>query len=210
MGLNTNGRNATLSGGLGNAITHLSVHSAIPDSAGSNELAGGSYARQAVTWAAAASGARSNSGTITHPIPAGGTAAFYGYWGALSGGTFYGWAPRLSAAGDAVAGFGTVDSAGVTGNLIQSGAHGLSNDMRLALTAVLSESLPTGLAATTLYYVVGATTNTFQLATTSGGSAVDITGQGELFYQRVVPEAFATAGELVAAAGALVLSAVVN
>jgi hypothetical protein len=81
--------------------------------------------------------------------------------------------------------------------------------MRVVLTAVLSESLPAGLAATTIYYVVGSTTNTFQVSLTSGGAAVDITGQGELFWQRVVPQAFASAGNHITATGALDLSAVV-
>jgi len=207
MGLNTNGRNAMLTGGLGNAVTHVSVHSAIPDSTGSNELSGGSYARQAVTWSAVANGVRSNSGELSHVIPAGQTAAFYGLWSALTAGTYYGSVPRVGE-GEAASGFGTVDSAGVTANAIQSAAHGLSNDARLVLTAVLAESLPTGLGSTTIYYVVGAATNTFQLSLTSGGAAVDITGQGELFWQRVVPEVFASEGDLVAAAASLVLSTV--
>jgi hypothetical protein len=79
--------------------------------------------------------------------------------------------------------------------------------MRVALTAVLAESLPTGLNATTIYYIVGVTTNTFQLSLTSGGAAVDITAQGELFWQRVTPELFSAAGNLVTSIGALVLSA---
>ena len=133
---------------------------------------------------------------------------YFGLWGASSGGTFYGSVPRVGT-GEALSGFGTADSAGVTGNLVQSAAHGLSNDMRVALTAVLAETLPAGLGATTLYYVVGVTTNTFQMSLTSGGAAVDITGQGELFWQRVVPEAFVSAGSLVTAIGDLVLSAVV-
>lgn len=207
MGLNANGRNACLSGGLGNAVTHISAHSAIPDSAGSSELTGGSYARVAVTWAAAASGERANGASLTHAIPTGSTVAAYGLWGALSGGTFYGWLPRTGP-GEALYGFGTVDSAGVTGNLIQSAAHGLSNGMRLALTAVLSEALPTGLGATTLYHVVGSTTNTFQVSLTEGGSAVDLTGQGELYWQRCTPEVFSSAGDLLTDVGNLVLSLV--
>jgi hypothetical protein len=206
VGLNTNGRNACLSGGLGNVITFISIHDDIPDSTGSNELSGGSYARQSVSWAAVAGGERSNSGALTHPIPAGDTAAYYGYWSAVSAGTFYGSAPRVGI-GEALSGFGTVDSAGVTGNLIQSAANGLANDMRVALTAVLAESLPTGLNATTIYYIVGVTTNTFQVSLTSGGAAVDITAQGELFWQRVTPELFSAAGNLVTSIGALILSA---
>jgi hypothetical protein len=81
--------------------------------------------------------------------------------------------------------------------------------MRVVLTAVLAESLPSGLNATTIYFVVGSTTNTFQLSLTLSGAAVDISGQGELFWQRVVPEAFASAGNHITAAGALDLSAVV-
>lgn len=208
MGLNTNGRNALLSGGLGNVVTHISGHSDIPDATGSNELAGGSYARQAVTWTAVASGVRDNNADLTHPVPAGSTFAYYGLWNALTVGTFYGSIPRTGF-GESLAGFGSVDSAGVTANAIQSAAHGLSNAMRVALTAVLSEALPTGLNATTMYHVVGATTDTFQLSLTSGGAAVDITAQGELFWQRVVPEAFASAGDLLTETGDLDLSAVV-
>ena len=73
MPLNTNGQNACLSGGLGNTVTYLSLHTGVPDSTGSLEATGGSpaYARKAVTWAAAASGQRANSGTITFDVPAG-------------------------------------------------------------------------------------------------------------------------------------------
>lgn len=39
-------------------------------------------------------------------------------------------------------------------------------------------ALPTGLSAETDYFVIESSTNTFKLSTTSGGSAVDITGTG--------------------------------
>lgn len=54
--------------------------------------------------------------------------------------------------------------------------HGMSNGKRVRV--VSSEHLPTGLASGDFYFVVGATTNTFQLAATSGGSAVDVTSPG--------------------------------
>lgn len=208
MGLNDNGRNACLTGGLGNAISHVSLHSAIPDATGSDELTGGSYARVAVTWTAAASGVRDNNADLTHQVPAGSTVAAYGFWSALSGGTFYGWAPRTGA-GEGAAGFGTVDSAGATADAIQSAGHGLSNGMRVALANVLAESLPAGLAEGTLYWVVQAATDTFEVSLTEGGASVNITGQGELFWQRVVPEAYVSAGTHVTATGALDLNAVV-
>lgn len=192
-----------LSGGLGNAISHVSAHTAIPDDNGSSEATGGSYARQAVTWTSASSGVRDNNAGITHPIPAGTTVVSYGFWSALTSGTYYGHA----LIGSTLAGFGSVDSSGVTSNNIQSAAHGLSNGNRVAVYNVHAESLPTGLAEGTLYWVVGVATNTFQVSTTEGGSAVDISGQGELWWQNCVPEAFGSAGSLTAATGDLDLNA---
>jgi hypothetical protein len=208
VGLNTNGRNACLAGGLGDVVTHIALHSGIPDAAGSLEVAGGGYARQPVTWTAAADAARDNTATLTHSMPAGSTAAFYGLWGALAAGVFYGSVPRVGV-GEAASGFGTVDAAGIAGNVVQSGAHGLADATRAVLTATLAETLPAGLNATTIYHVVGATLNTFQLSLTSGGPAVDITGQGELFWQRVTPEVFAAAGTHLTSAGVLRLSSAV-
>lgn len=203
MALNTNGRNAMLSGGLGDTITHISVHDAIPDAAGSDEVTGGSYARQAVTWAAAAAGVRDNAAQITHDMPAGSTAVAYGYWDALSAGNHYGHA----LVGSTLSGFGSVDASGVTANAIQSASHGLSDNDRVAVYNVHAESLPAGLTETVLYHVVGATTDTFQVSLTEGGAAVDITGQGELWWQNCVPESFGSAGQLQAATGDLDLDA---
>jgi len=63
-----------------------------------------------------------------------------------------------------------------TTDTITKTAHGLSNGTVVHLSS--STTMPTGLATRTKYYLVGATTNTFQLSTTLGGSAVDITGLG--------------------------------
>ncbi len=61
-------------------------------------------------------------------------------------------------------------------DLVTSNAHGLSNGDLLQLTT--QTTLPAGLALATDYYVINATTNTFQLAATPGGVAVDITDTG--------------------------------
>jgi hypothetical protein len=55
-------------------------------------------------------------------------------------------------------------------------AHGMSNGKRVRVTS--TDHLPDGLGAGNYYFVIGATTNTFQLAATSGGSAVDVTAPG--------------------------------
>jgi hypothetical protein len=51
-------------------------------------------------------------------------------------------------------------------------SHGLSNGN----TVAFDSSTITGFTADTLYYVVGSTTNTFQLSESSGGSAVTVSG----------------------------------
>lgn len=198
MGFNTAGRNA-MADGLAGAIGFVSVHDAIPDDNGSDELSGGSYARVAVSWNAASSGIADNDAELTHEIPAGATAIAYGFWSLVSGGTYSG----HGLVGSSLSGFGAVDSGGVTANTVQSAGHGLSNGDRVAVYNVLAESLPAGLSEQTLYWVVGVTTDTFQLSTSEGGSAVDITGQGELWWQNAVPETFGSAGQLVTAAGDL-------
>lgn len=219
MPFNTAGQNDALSGGVGNAITHIGINTLVtaPPSdtspgtgatAATTEATGGSpaYARQAVTWAAAASGQRSNSGALTFDVPSG-TYGFLTYWTASSGNTgtqYRGWAPINGG----VKGIGTVDAADLTANTITSNAHGLVNTDRVILFNVFSETIPGGLTEGAAYFVVGATTDTFQVALTSGGAAVDLTTtQGEVFFQKVVPEVFASQGQITVAAGAIVLDA---
>jgi hypothetical protein len=73
---------------------------------------------------------------------------------------------------------GTKNSAAFTatnvGDLFTSAAHGLSNGDILTFTT--TGSLPAGTAINTWYYVIGATTNTFQVSLTPGGTAVVLTG----------------------------------
>lgn len=210
MTFNVPGQNAALSGGLGDSITHIGVHTLTDPGTGTNansgEATGGSpaYARQAVTWASPASGQRSNSGALTFDVPAG-TYGYLTYWNASSGNTnnFRGYAPL----GGSVKGFGTSDATGVTNNTITSSAHGLADNDRVIVYNVLGETIPAGLTEGTVYYVVNSTTDTFKVSTTSGGSAVDITGQGEVFFQKIVPETFNGQGQITVAVGAVVLDA---
>lgn len=191
-------------------ITHVGVHTLTDPGTGSTanagEATGGSpaYARQAVTWSAASSGQKSNSNALTFDVPPG-TYAFLTFWNSAGPGTtgYLGWAPINGT----VKGFGTVDSAGVTSDAIQSAGHGLVDNDRVMVFNVFSESLPAGLVEGTIYHVVSATTDTFELSATQGGASVNITGQGELFFQKVVPETFGSQGQITVAASALVLDA---
>jgi hypothetical protein len=189
-------------------ITHIGVHTLTDPGTGTNansgEATGGSpaYARQAVTWGAAASAQKSNSGALTFDVPAG-TYGYFTYFNASTGntGNYKGYAPF----GGATKGYATVDAAGVTSDTITSAAHGLANGDRVMVFNVFAESLPTGLTEGTIYFVVGATTDTFQVSTTSGGAAVNLTAIGELFFQKTIPEVFGAQGQITAAIGAIVL-----
>lgn len=64
----------------------------------------------------------------------------------------------------------TVASPGV----VTWAGHGLTNGREVILST--TGALPTGLTAGTVYYVVAATPNTFQLAATKGGAAINTTG----------------------------------
>lgn len=85
MPYSTAGKNAMLDA-LG--ITHVSAHTADPGDTGANEVTGGSYARQAITFGAAAAGAIDSSNQPTIPIPGGTTVTHIGFWDALTGGNF--------------------------------------------------------------------------------------------------------------------------
>ncbi|TDD97649.1 phage tail fiber protein [Actinomadura rubrisoli] len=70
--------------------THASLHTADPGGTGASEVAGGSYARVAVTWAASSGGTKTLTAAVTLQIPAGTTFTHFGLWSAVSGGTFRG------------------------------------------------------------------------------------------------------------------------
>lgn len=202
MPLNDAGANAALSGGLGNAITHVSLHSANPGTAGDNELSGGSpaYARKAVTWNAAASRQRTNNGALAFDVAAAGAPAFAGFWSALSAGTFYGWAPL----GGYAPQVGTVEA---DDDVITSKGHGLTDGLQVVVYDVQAAGLPTGLTEGSVYFVISAATDSFKVSATSGGASVAITGDGELVVQRIVPESFGAQGTLTIADASLALDA---
>lgn len=172
------------------------------------EASGGTpaYARQSVVWGAAASGQKSNTGAITFDVAAG-TYGFVGFFNAVTGNTnnYLGYAPINGT----VKGFGEVDSTGVTNDTVTSSGHGLTTDDRVQVFNVFAESIPTGLTEGTLYFVLasGLTADVFKVSTTSGGAAVNITGQGELYFQKAIPETFASQGQITIAVAALVLDA---
>lgn len=192
-------------------ITHVGVHTltdpGTSTNANSGEATGGSpaYARVAVTWGAAASEQKTNTGALAIDVPAG-TYGFFTLWNASTGNTnnYRGYIPFGGAS--AVKGFATVDPT-LTNDQLFAPGHGMSDGDRVVVYSLFSGAIPTGLTEGTVYFVVSSATNTFKVSATSGGAAVDITGLGggAVFYQRVVPEVFSSQGQVTAAVSALVL-----
>lgn len=70
-----------------------------------------------------------------------------------------------------------------SGDLVTKATHGLSNG---AVVVFQSITTTTGITAFVRYYVIGSTTNTFQVATTVGGSAVTLTSDGSGTYKAIL------------------------
>ena len=169
----------------------VSLHSDHPGTDGlSNELTGGSpaYARKSITMAAASNGNRDSSDQPVFDIPPASDVAFVGFWNA-TGPVFMGYAPNGAAANTPQAAY-----AEATGDTINLDSHGLSDDDRVIFWS-LADALPSPIAETTMYYVISSTASTFQISTTSGGAAVDIAADGDLIFQKVVIESFASQGQ---------------
>jgi hypothetical protein len=146
----------------------------------SAEVSGGGYARQAPTFPAASGGSMATTADATFPQASAnwGDIAKFAFFDALTSGNTlhteymggYAWRPFT---GDAAS------------NVISSPGHGYSNGDRAVLIAETA-SLPGGLAADTLYYIINAATDTFKLSATSGGSEIDVTSNGAGAVKKVV------------------------
>lgn len=62
-----------------------------------------------------------------------------------------------------------------TGDTVTKNAHGFANGTEIRFTSIVST---TGISTNTKYYVVSASTNTFQVAATYGGTALTLTTNG--------------------------------
>lgn len=144
----------------------ISLHTAY-SATGANEVTGGTYAKQAITWTAASAGVRAMAAAESFTgLPASTTIKWVGIW--TTGGVFKGM----------VANGGTEKSFQVdlTNDKIYCEAHGYSDADTIVFTGT---TLPTGLTAGTTYYVINSTAadpDTLQVSLTSGGAAINLTG----------------------------------
>jgi hypothetical protein len=181
---------SAVAGAPGTALW-LGLHTTL--GASGTEVTGGSpaYARKAITWQAASAGSKDITAAVTFDVPAG-TIHAVQLWSANTAGVSRAWLPAGSAARRAF----SVDSAGVTSNLIFSPAHGLTTDNRVVFWPTIGAVLPTPLAEDTSYWVIatGLTTDAFSVSTTQAGAAVDLTAIGDGDVQKYVPEVFGAQG----------------
>lgn len=148
--------------GAGNVL--LSLHSAYSTS-GANLV--GSKTSSNFSAASGRSKALSTSVPIT--VPGAATVSFIGAWDS-AGTTFLGMFPNGSPGEFSF----QVD---VTNDKIVCENHGLANGDNVVFTG---GTAPTGLTEGTVYFVVGVTAgdpDTYQVAATAGGAAINITGQ---------------------------------
>jgi hypothetical protein len=145
-------------------ITQASLHSAFPGTTGINELTGGGYARVAATFAAASGGTRSLSAALNFTVGAGSTVRWVGFW---NGATFLGYAANAGVPKEFIV---TVST-----DTVNCLAHGYVDTNKIVF---YGDTVPAGLTEGTIYYVRDATTDTFKVAASAGGAAIDLTSAG--------------------------------
>lgn len=173
----TDAKNSML-GGL--TFTAASLHTAFPGTTGTSEVSGGSYAR-VVPSVGAAAGAVRTAASMAFSVPAT-TVRWVGFWNAS---TFLCCAPNGGSPKEFVA---TPSS-----DTINSPSHGYADTQKIVF---YGGSVPGGLTEGTVYFVRDSTADTFKVAATSGGTAIDITsaGTGGCMVSAITEDAYASAG----------------
>lgn len=152
----------------------LSTANPAEDGSGLTEPSGNGYARKSTAgsdWTAASGGAAVTANALSFATATGswGTVTHFALMDANTSGNMLAYGMLATSV---VEGFALASN-----DTIYAPSHAFSNDNTVQ---VISDSLPAGLTAGTLYYVIGVSGSTFQLSTTLGGSAVNITGDGFL------------------------------
>lgn len=171
---------------------YLSLHTDW-SATGANEVSGGSpaYARKAASWGGASGGARVLSAAVTLDMPGNEitpvVARFVGRWDALTAGNFLGMSP--------LGGSEQKFSVDLTAETVIEPAHGRANGQQVVF---IGGTAPGGLTIGTSYFVVGATTDTYQVAATSGGSAINLTSHptAGCVVSKIIPQTFTSQGTL--------------
>ena len=181
---------------------YVALFSVLPNIAGTGgtEISGSGYTRIAPTMGAASAGKITSTADVLFPVATGSWTNIIGYglYDASTSGNLLQF-EYLSAAEP-------LPFTAATSDTITAPAHGLVNTDRIVLDAGEVGVLPTGLSATTVYFVISAATDTFQVSTTSGGAAVDITVGGSGLWRKVDVKTVAATEQCKIATGNLTLA----
>jgi hypothetical protein len=147
----------------GQAYDNASLHTAFPGTTGANEVTGGApaYARKAITVNAASGGSRQLNAAVTFDVPAT-TVKWIGYW---SAGVFVCTAPNGGATPKNFMAIPSTDT-------VYSTAHGFTDGTKIVF---FNGTPPGGLTEGTTYFTRDGATDTFKVAATLGGAAIDLT-----------------------------------
>ena len=180
MSITVSGKNAMLDA---LDVVSMSLHTAFPGTTGANEVTGGSYARKACTFGAASAGARTLDSAVAFDVPAG-NVAWAGLWDTAGTG-FVAYSPN--------GGNPKEFQVDATADTIRCPSHGYSDTQTITF---YGDTCPNPLVEGTVYYVRDATTDTFKVAATSGGSAIDLTtaGGSACLVSRITVEVYGGAG----------------
>jgi len=170
---------------------YLSLHTADPGAGGNqttSETAYTNYARQAVARSGSGFTVSGSSVTLASAVsfPAGATSDtdVISFWGVGTASSSTG---KLLYSGPIGTYQGMGTALATTEYLTLPGITGVANADRIAVFAPPGGSLPTGLTSGTLYYAISVSGNQLQLSTTSGGSAVNVTADGQFICYKVTP-----------------------
>lgn len=162
-------------------IDSMSLHSGFPGATGANELTGGGYARQTTDFNAASGAVRTLSAAETFTVGAGHTVRWVGLWLAT---TFRGYSPNGGSPQEFAVNIST--------DVVTCVGHGFSDTNTIVF---YGGTVPSPLVEGTVYYARDATSDTFKVAATSGGAAIDLTGTGaaDCVVSRIFEDAYAGA-----------------
>jgi hypothetical protein len=187
----------------------LQLHSGDPGINGTTNII--DIARVQFATGAAASRTLSNTAAIdfvSMPAPAGASVFGWSVWDVTDAtpttpaGVCY-WTGFLSV----LSGQANVRDENLAGNTIDSPTNTLVNDDRIAFEAVEGLTVPTGITAGTVYWVLTPTDDDFTISATQDGAAVDITAEGQCVWRKVVPKTWNLGDTFRIAAGDLDLFA---
>lgn len=163
------------------SVDTLKLHTGYPGLTGANEVTGGTpaYAPKACSFATSTAGEpRTLSAAVIFDVPSSSIAWASGWTGVKL--------RFIAPTGGSPAEF----SSDLAGNKIKVPAHGYADGDKIVF---FLSSPPSPLVAGTIYYVISATIDDFQVAATAGGAVINLTTEAasDCLVSKIVPRVYA-------------------